>query len=251
MQNNDTRKKVIYKEKQDEMIHNIYQKIQKLEDEKNCILKKYDKEIQTLKDEKVKIALANYFNIVDSFQVIAYLVSQIEGVNYQKGEDEITLYAHACYAKIVYPYPVSYKLAYLVQDSEKDIASEEIKMKFQLRKRRDLLKDCDYYAISKQLEIPSEHYIQLACFKDFDNKIAYRYKNSIWISEHTYSTGIDAFICDERYYYIIDFMNEVVNYRLEKENFTVSLDEMMQLADAFVLKYRVNRNGKSLNLQKK
>ena len=247
MKKDDTRE-VVYQEKQDRMIYNREEKIRKLEKEKKLLLKEYDKKIQALETEKENIRKASYLDKDISFQVIAYLVSQIEKVSYHYVESKITLYQTVFHRNLTYASPVAYKLAYLVQDGKETLAYEEINKRFQIK-----INDMDYYAGSKQLENPSEHYIQLAYFKDKDeDKIRYRYQNSIWISSNRLGWyGFDSCICDKRYSYIVDFMDEVVHYRLDQEDFNISLGEMMMVADSFIQNYKECKSSKVLTLQKK
>lgn len=235
-------KGVIYREKQDKMIHDTEVEIRKLEKEKKLLLAEYEKKIHHLEKRKEQLQMASYINREDSFKVISYLVSQIEKASYHYVESEITLYETVFHRNLSYASPVEYKLAYLVQEGKETLAYEEINKRFKIK-----ISDLDYYAGSKQLENPSEYYIQLAYFKDKDrDKICYRYKNSICISSSSSSNryGFDSCICDERYSYIVDFMNEVINYRLDKKDLSISLDEMMMLAEQFVKKYRENNSKK-------
>lgn len=240
---------VIYEEKQNEMIHDKEKEIIELEKEKKLHLEKYDKKISELEKQKHKIQNIYYINKDDSFNVIAYLVSKIEGIHYSSAETEIVLYDTAFYrGSLSYPFPVNYKLAYLVSNEEQDIAKEEIKERFSIKRNDSFyLKDSDYYSISKQLKEPSSHYIQLAYYKDKDgDNIRYKYGNFIDISKSC--SNINSAIYDKRYTYIIDFMNEVIYYRLSKEDFSICYDEMIELADDFVKRYKSN---KSLVLTKK
>ena len=248
MWNDDEIKKVIYREKQDKMIHDTEVEIRKLEKERNLLLKEYDRKIENLVQEKADLLGVSYIDKDISFQVIAYLVSQIEKVSYHYVESEIILYETVFHRNLTYASPVEYKLAYLVQEGKETLAYEEINKRFKIK-----ISDLDYYAGSKQLENPSEYYIQLAYFKDKDrDKICYQYKNSICISSSSSNRyGFDSCICDERYSYIVDFMNEVVHYRLDKEDLSISLDEMMMLADNFIQSYKECKSGKHLKLQKK
>ena len=248
MWNDDEIQRVIYREKQNKMIHDKEVEIRKLEKERSLLLKEYDRKIENLEQERVNLLGVSYIDKDVSFQVIAYLVSQIEKVSYHCVENEITLYETVFHRNLTYASPVKYKLAYLVQDGKETLAYEEVNKRFQIK-----ISDKDYYAGSKQLMNPSEHYIQLAYFKGKDeDRICYRYKNSIWISSSSSSRyGFDSCICDERYSYIVDFMNEVVHYRLGKEDLSISLEEMMMLADTFIQNYKECKSGKVLNLQKK
>ena len=139
-----------------------------------------------MEKQKHKIQNIYYINKDDSFNVIAYLVSKIEGIHYSSAETEIVLYDTAFYrGSLSYPFPVNYKLAYLVSNEEQDIAKEEIKERFSIKRNDSFyLKDSDYYSISKQLKEPSSHYIQLAYYKDKDgDNIRYKYGNFIDISK--------------------------------------------------------------------
>lgn len=65
------------------------------------------------------------------------------------------------------------------------------------------------------------------------------------------SSKLNSAICDDRYCYIIDFMNEVINYRLDKEDFSISLEEMMILADNFIQSYKRYKLAKFSKMRKK
>lgn len=156
-------KKVIYKEKQNQMILSIDKEINNLKNKKQLLLAETEK-LYNLTNRKETLQMINYINRNDSFKVIAYLVSQIEGITYHYTNTKIILYATPTYRFLHYTSPISYKLAYLVQDGEEDVASEEINKRFKLkRSNNDTTENFNYYSIEKQLKIPSDSYIQLTC----------------------------------------------------------------------------------------
>lgn len=221
---------------QEKLIRSNQNKISLLSREKQRTLENYDKKIKQLEMEIEQIQNITYINMKDSFEAIAYLVSKMEGILYSCYETSICLFEQANDPVMGdYPNPIYYRLIYLVKNGLEAKALMEIKERFKIRKINQ--QEWDYYSNQKFLNMDSSNYIQLAYFKDNGNnwnefQIHYNNKNNNISGEN--KLKLYTTIYDERYFYITRYMNKVVNYRLYRPNFSITLDEMLLLADEFV-----------------
>lgn len=126
-------------------------------------------------------------------------------------------------------------------DNNKELAIDEIKKRF----------SCEFInnsslvygnMVNSFLSVPSDNYIQLAYYKkDEDSKdIRYSYDKDFSVI-NLKGKFIASKICDERYFYIIDYINNVIGYRLDKYD-DINFFEMRLLADVYVKNHKKN-NG--------
>ena len=173
------------------------------------------------------------------FEVITYLVSEIEEVPHLIKNQEITLKDN--------DKKYQYKMVYLTPSNRTVEALREIFNKFN--------NQADIKEIENNI---GKNYIQLALFEknDFDYTIDFAKDKIIPArSEFGVLTQVSK-IVDLKYSYIMDYLNKVIDYRIIKEENNqgndISKEELYNLADEFISKYKDNKdNEKILKIIKK
>lgn len=232
----------------------IVEQSQKVDEEINSIdesIRLLQEKIEILKQKKQKIFQVDEYDRKESLEIITYLVGKIEEKNYVSRERTIESYIND-FETIRY---IKYTLVYLVEKNMEEIAEKEISDRFPGSPSRDKYKTEGYYetaysnykinsakVLPKLLDMPSDKYIQLAYYfeENDDGKISYTNKNHFNNNQQYPSiTQINSSkICDERYHYIVDFMDMVTEYKLLKPDFELSKKEMYKLADEFISSYK-------------
>ena len=196
------------------------------------IERKYDKKILLLKEEKEKIRNLVYLNYKDSIDAIVYLVNKIEKDKYEKVVIPIKYVKE--YRKKVGP---SYnKEDYFVIGLTCNKENVEIK-KDCMYSKEDF--DFQLYAFVK-LAIVSKQFDSYSHIKPFENKQKINYLSDEMNESFVWAYSdfkVNTYISDTRFKYIQDYIKKVIEYRLEKENYEITLDEMKKIADEFACKY--------------
>ena len=217
----------IYSDKIIEMIRIREQKISELYRKKSEI----EKLIKSIKKEKNNILYNScYFNCDDSFRAILYLVCLIEKEEYSIRKIPAILYEPRYFPGTgVLDVEYNYYFIILTKNDNKNIKNILDDKFGNFRGQRS-----DF----KSLFAPNDDYVIIACLEEgFDNRICYMVGSD-------YNLGGDiSYICDDRYKYIVDYMDTVVDYKLDKSNLEVTFDEMKALADKFAINYS---NGNSI-----
>lgn len=188
---------------------------------------------------------SRYIDIELSNTAISYLVSNIENRLYSIYVLNTDLFSFSRTNIGTTVNSIKHNIIYLVDDVKKEEIKRALIDKFTVDNREYFYSE--YQRINSNLSLINDDYIQLAYYNDqqVNRKITYSARNITDINSAS-NPLIESKICDSRYDYIFDYMNSVYNYRLKKEDMNISLDEMILLADQFILEYK-----KSNSKQKK
>ena len=221
-------KESLFLKKQNELFNIKKNEIKKLEEELKTLQKLYQNKINQKYEEQQKIADLKYVNIKDSTEAIAYLVSLVKSKNYIVKEFKTKIYTQDIFSRSkVKPVLEDYTIVYIVDKNKEKQALKELKERFEMH---DDIEE-KYLDRNDYLKIPSDHYIELAYYKDHDPKQIY-YDRIIHVNDR-YSFASESKICDEKYAYILDYMDSVLNYKINNKNYEITLDEMKGLAHTF------------------
>lgn len=210
LQQKDNQVETLKKQRNEE----IYNSIKKIDDF-------YEEKINILNYEKNKIMNLKYLDANDSIDAILYLVNKIEDKEYKK---------------IVVP--IKYKGIYLTKNKEETLINE-----FNVV---GLTNDENFPQIEKygtyneqNLNIPFVNFFKLAHYnKKFEKSLKINYLNDSYPKYcNNMSSNVDSFISDHRFLYIKDYIRKLIDYRLENENYKITLAEMITIADQFVDEY--------------
>lgn len=191
----------------------------------------YNKRIKELSKEYYSVLLSRYLDLDISTQALAYLLSKVEQQEYIVKEFKTKLYrpTYPSYSNPQYcePEEFTYNICYLVKETNEEEAKQELEKKYTKKE--------DYFKVNKYLKIPSENYIQIAYYKGNKQgkRIEYTYNNCVSITDIP-DTFIVSSLCDERYEYIIDYIEKIIEHKLEQPKGQITLEEMKQIADEFV-----------------
>ena len=198
----------------------------------------YNVAINKLSREYQSIILSRFLNLEDSAKAVAYFLSKVYGVNYGVYEFSTTLYKPV-YPSILNPNynkpeAYDYNLCFLATDDKVDSAYNELSLRFKVR---DVDNYEDYYRLSAGLRKVSDNYILLAYYKGpmKGKKIDYTYNNFVSVSDVP-DLIIVSQLCDERFACILDFIDKVVEYKLDNFDKGVSFHDMKRIADEFDVK---------------
>ena len=187
----------------------------------------YEKRINELEKEKNKIMNSIYLDLNDSVDAILYLINKLENNEYKK---------------VVIP--IVYKGIHLQKKGEEIINEDYLVVG--LSKDIEYLQIREYATYNEQnLNISFTNFLKLAHFnKNIKDNIKVNYLNDTYSKYcNNMSSNINSFISDHRFLYIKDYIRKVIDYRLEKDNYEITLDEMLKLADEFINEYN---NSKKL-----
>lgn len=226
----------MYKEELQKLINKIDYKIDAAKELRNKeiyyeikqIDEKYETKILKLKEERNKLLNISYLDYEDSINAINYLVSNIEEEQYE-----------------IVTIPIRYKEKKLQTEEETSLTYNYFVTGISKDKNKVEIKNDSIYTESN-LNIPFVHFVKLAHFnaKNSENlKVNYLSDNYNEYDSANLNTNIDSFISDHRFLYIKDYVKKVIDYKLKKEDFEVTLDEMLSIADEFIKEYK---NSKKL-----
>lgn len=221
----------------------VLQKRKKIYNIKNKELKELREELNENKPvmEQMHELMQEITSVIDSIYIdkfysceaIEYLVSIVEKQDYNVYTIPLTLYGNSkslfCKRK--------YTLTFMTTDEEKAI--EEINNKFS----KVITTDEEYEIQEKYLKEKSDNYIQIDVSNNSSkNLISYVENNSDYNKSDTKASYSN--IVDEKYKYIIGYMNEVANYSLANLS-KVSLDELYIIADLYIKELRGGNHERS------
>ena len=225
-------------EKMKEKLNKSDSKIKDFEIEKSKKISKilkeikdeYDVKIKKINEEKKQINNAIYLNYKDSLDAIEYLVNKIEKEDYKLETTKIkykTLYSRLIKDK--------YEIKdYFIVGLKKVKQESEIK-KDNIYTKEDLSISFDNFITLALISNEIESNSNIKCFKE---KFKINYLNDDYHCNRNYlSYSIESFISNERFSYIKDYIITVIDYKLDKEDYSISFDEMKTLADNFANNY--------------
>lgn len=194
----------------------------------NEINSKYERMINIKKLEKRRLNNIEYLNSNDSIQAIEYLVNQIEEENYYK-----------------VMIPIKYNGKYLTKMGESYIINNFYVFGLTKDKEKVEIKPNEIYT-EDELNNQYDNFLKLYHYnKNFgDIHINVNYLSNNYNAYcNNMSSNVDSYICDERFSYIKDYIEKVIEYRLDKKEYKINLDDMIKIADIFIVDYK---NAKKL-----
>ena len=217
---------------------------------------KNQEDIDELQAQSKEIEKLRYFKREEIMPVIAYLVSLIEKKTYYYMQKVLPLSWDYRVIKDDYEgYNENQKIriVYICHNREK--AKKEIE------KWINNLKNSSYSSTYEKIRgfflAPKDSYVQINIYNNFLGGELIRFINNMGISEvyyedchicyeetttkyRNYLQSNESHIRDERFIYIIDFMEYLVGKRYEKESHELTQEEIFGYADEFAREY--NRN---------
>lgn len=261
----------ILKEQQD-MIKQVESEKMKLFYELEEIKKDYAQKNEALIRKANKASGVIRFDFKEAIQVICYLVSLVEGKEYTYHEQELPIVEYVsgnsevdfgwAYVDLkFYDHPSfkhKIKLQYICSDEE--AAAHEINA---------VIDEAHVMGVSiynskplplfyKLLTRPAKNYVQINTnnghsdfFESMNDCIEFICNDEFGKSLPVTLININSKICDPDFLYIVDFMNYLAVMKLEKEDFTLTLEEMMAYARDFAENVKKQKSGQSNQVLKK
>lgn len=246
-----------------DIIANINTEHQVLEKKKAEIQNRFNKRmaknqssIDELETKKKSIEKLRYFKREEIISVIAYLVSLIEETEYYYVEQVLPISWDYELITNEYDYrnkrdELKLRICYLCQNKQK--AEEEIK--YYLIRLQNSSYSRSYNKLKEFLLLPKDYYIQLSVFSKHWGSSDLKFVNNIDIQEvyyrdyhicyeettteyKNYLSDYESHIRDERFNYIIDFMEYLSGKRYESETHELSVEEMRAYAEEFATEYK-------------
>ena len=248
------------------LIRDIITKIKKerqaLEKKKGEMQKRFDTRmaknkasIDELSNAERKVEAFMYFNREKIMPIITYLVSLIEEKEYYYVEKVLPIKWDYEMLTNEYDYrntndELKLRICYLCQDKKK--AEEEINYHLGLLQRREYAGR--YVVLKKFLLLPKDNYIQICVYNRHFGNSSLKFVDNIGIKEVYYSdyqicyeetttkyknylNNYESHIRDERFIYIIYFMDYLSGKRYES-NHELSNEEMKAYAEEFAREYK-------------
>lgn len=209
-----------------------------IEEKRNKILKRINSDIEVLnKQEELLLKQKEFFqkeleivNNIEYFlkeyakEILEYLVSKVEGKNYTVEKYHLKKIGDSINTKLVH----EYTFLYLVGEENKEAAKEEIESVF------TVINDDNERVINKDSiedNIISDNYVRLSFYNRYNGR-----KVKFDSEKEPHVIPID--IKDDRFNYVNDFIEEVINARLERGNFSISMNGIKIMANNFALKQK-------------
>ncbi len=181
-----------------------------------------------------KINEATYIDKTDGLELARYLVSNIEKEEYCISEIPVKYFKLPEESK-----SINYKLVYLIKKDKKKKVEEILSNKFIFNSSQSIIKFI--------MDLPCNDYILLTYYKDTDiPRIYFSNDNKLNLTFES-SSEINSYISDSRYQYIIDFMNKVVESKLNNFCYNINNKKLYKMADEFIDDYR--NKSKILNMK--
>lgn len=194
-----------------ENIINIEKQIKLLNNQKKYYQDKLNnlEEYDTFTKEEVK-------------EILEYFVSNFEKEKYSVEELHVNTRSSSYHVKNMVS---EYTFLYLVKDENKENAIKEQKEKYDISivNGENYIKSCN---IMEDVDI-SDNYIKLAFY---NRHIHSKMKFNSDPNESTISIDIN----DEKYKYINEFINNLLNRKLENRDFKLSISEMKLFIDRYI-----------------
>lgn len=244
-------------------LENIKKQKKENEDNENTsIYKEKELEILDIEEKELRgklkyLEISSYFNKEESFDILSYAVSQIEGKKYSWREQNICFW----YLYNGFPTKEECTMAYLVEEGLEEIAQLEIQSKFpfetkETSEEQKLQSAQNYRELSTT---PSDSYIQLAFYeKDSSPNIRYRdldLNGPLNPFGGICSDRTNSNICDKNYSYLPALMDRIEQYKIGKilrpyVLLETTEKEIYHLIDKFVAEYKDNQSKGSENPKK-
>lgn len=257
------------KEQQDKLNELEFER-QKLESELEKIKEAYKRKIEANYSNQAKISLVHRFKFEEAIFVICYLVSLVEGKEYTYHEKELPIKEYVsgnekedfgwCYISQKFYEHQSFRNKIKLQYICSDILAAEKEIDQAINDAHAM--GCDIYdsqPLSKFYELltkPAKNYVQISSYNGHSDFLSSMNGNIEFICNDEIEANlpitlinINSKICDPNYMYIVDFMNYLAVMKLDKENYTLTLEEMMAYARDFaeeVKKQKQKKSDKSL-----
>ena len=211
----------------EEKIKEVYDEIKKIE-------RKYDVKIDELEYKKYQLSKLKYFNLYDATKIINYLVNKMEDENYILDSQDIIIYGHTLTREeglSTNKIRIKSKILYLVKEENKDSVSDYFKRKYEFTQ--------------EELDTDKKDYIQIAYYKNLDQQSICFDNDSRPMTNVISNISSRIFNYDKLY--IIDFMNKLYEYKIDRYDDNITYDDMLTFADGFInsnkdKKILVNKN---------
>ena len=226
----------LYEDKKNNKLLSINQELEKLLLER----KRIDELIRNLKKNKLKIENNKYFNYNIGLELIRYIVSKIEGKDYLL-KNYVYNYNYTFIGKETNNKSFSVRIDYLTTKEKEQESIDELK-------ERCKTVDKIYYTHSinykdNNLLIPSNNFIQLTSYRYMNepDNIYFNNDNISTIDTSSPILNIDSKICDSKYFYIFDYVNKVIEYRLDNNDFDLDIEEIKKIIDSYINNVKLDK----------
>lgn len=185
-----------------------------------------------------KIYKEKPFCVRDMEIIIPYLVKLVDGIDVVL-EEHVTSIKEVCNQFAI--------LCLAIKSDDDNLVQQEIESRMSAFDSPYWISSMQRKLLEKQVLLtPANHYIQLSYYRKYgerprNSSIYFRHNYGVYNFPFDYDE-CESKICDERFFYIIDFMNLLVEKRFEKEDFCLKLAEMQKLAEEFAENYRNEKN---------
>lgn len=229
--------------------------------------RKYKEKSSRVSSDILKIEEVGKYEFKEIITVICYLVSLVEGKTYTYHEKELPFVSNPgdvsgwAYVSLEsynhHNFRNKYRLQYI--SSEDKEAEDELNKKIMeihaIGQHTYDVKPLPF--IKEMLTTPASNYVQIALFHKGDpfwtkeGYIYFEFNDSYFTDEPITLIDYNSKICDPNYLYIVDFVNYLTVMKLEKEDFSLTMDEMMAYARDFAEKVKKEKRGEGNVLVKK
>ena len=220
----------------DKIINNLKEeKVRKVYNAIKEVEKEYDNKISSFEFKKNNIKKVKYFDLEEAVKLINYLVNNMEEENYVVSSSDIIIYGHNLAKKeglSIEKIPIKSRIVYLVKEENKN----EVDLYFK--------RETEF--TQEELDKDKKDYIQIAYFKDIDQK------SICFENDSKPITNVISYISSRVYnydkLYIVDFMNKLYKYKLDKYDENITYEDMITFADGYI---NTNKDVKKLINDKK
>lgn len=195
-------------------LYHIERQIQFLNEQK----KVYEKKLKELDKYDV-------FTIKNVKEILEYLVSNIEGENYKLKELNVNKKTSSYHIENMI---LEYTFLYLVKDNNEVQAEHEIKEKYGI------------YSIEGENYIRNVNDMNKLDLSDNYVKLSFYNKNNeknVRFNSSEERNLVSIIINDNRFNYINDYINELLNKKLDRSSFKLTEDEIKMVTDNFIKNY--------------
>lgn len=216
-------------EKKERLIEYVETDIERLNKQEELISRQKEYFIK----KKKRLEEYNIFSKSDANEIISYLVSKVEERPFSIEKYDVETESKVFNKRIVF----EFSFLYLVDDTKKEDARNEIKNKYEIKEvnGRNVIETSSNM---KQDDI-SDNYVKLSLYNKYSH-------NRVIFTDKNITDTISINIQDERFQYINEFINIVLDERLNRNNCDLSMDAIKNMADNFALK---EKNNKKLVLE--
>ena len=187
-------------------------------------------------EEMKRVFNYDKFTKEEAIGIIEYLVNKVEDKKYSIEKYHVDTESYFNDRIMVF----QYTFLYLVEESKKEIARDEITTKYNVEIKNNH-KIITNEAIMKKDDV-SDSYVKLSFYNRYSDR-------EVIFSDIDRPHILEIDIKDGRFKYINDFIESVLEARLANENYTISMEEMKILADSFA--FRQKKQVKKLLLEYK